>query len=96
MWMEVAGFDWDGANLGKLKKHGVTQEEAEDIFYVAPFIDEGSYEKKGEKRYRCLGITSRGRYLTAFFTLRRGLVRNISVRTMRRKEKRIYAEKRNI
>lgn len=93
MLIEVAGFDWDEANLGKLTKHRVTQEEAESLFYLAPLIDEGAYEKKGEKRYRCLGMTTSGRYLAAFFTIRRGLIRNISVRSMRKKERKLYEEK---
>lgn len=91
--MVVQGFEWDTANLQKLLKHRVTQEEAEDIFYVNPVMDEGAYEKKGEKRYRCLGVTSRGRFLAAFFTIRNGLIRNISVRPMRRKERILYGKK---
>ena len=90
MILEVRGFDWDESNLQKLAKHRVTQEEAEEIFYLRPHIDEGAYEKKGEKRYRCLGITGRGRYLAAFFTIRRGMIRNISVRSMRKKERVVY------
>lgn len=90
MEIEILGFDWDHANLRKLAKHRVSQEEAEEIFYLAPLIDEGAYEKAGERRFRCLGMTSGGRYLAAFFTIRRGLIRNISVRPMRRKEKIIY------
>ena len=90
MLLETKGFDWDQSNLKKLGKHRVTQEEAEEIFYLHPLIDEGAYEKKGEKRYRCLGITSHGRFLAAFFTLRRGMIRNISVRPMRKKERILY------
>lgn len=93
MKIEVLGFDWDRANLAKLAKHRVMQEEAEEIFYSSQLIDEGAYEKRGEKRYRCLGRTSRGRYLAAFFTIRRSLVRNISVRAMRKNERKLYEEK---
>lgn len=89
----IKGFEWDAANLGKLKKHKVTREEAEEIFYLVPIVDEGAYEKSGEKRYRCLGITLAGRHLAAFFTVRNGLIRNISVRHMRRKERKFYEEK---
>lgn len=90
MRFTIRGFDWDSANLRKLEKHQVTQEEAEALFYVAPFIDEGASERHGEKRYRCLGVTSGGRLRAAFFTIRRGLIRNISVRPMRRSERSIY------
>lgn len=85
----IIGFEWDEYNLKKLLKHKVMQEEAEEIFYIAPLIDEAAYDKN-EKRYRCLGVTSQGRYLTAVFTLRKGLIRNISVRAMRKKEKILY------
>lgn len=95
MNIEIAGFDWDPFNLKKLLKHKVAQEEAEELFYVAPLIDEGAYEKAGEKRYRCLGITNTGRHLASFFTIRHGLIRNISVRSMRRSERRIYEKKKN-
>lgn len=95
MIIEISGFDWDEANLTKLAKHGVSQEEAEDIFYGRPMIDEGAYEKKNEKRYRCLGITTSGRYLSAFFTLRRSLIRNISVRPMSRKERSFYEKEKS-
>lgn len=90
MFLEIQGFDWDNSNLRKLLKHRVTQEEAEEIFYLNPLIDEGAYEKKGGKRYRCLGLTAQGCYLAAFFTIRRGLIRNISVRPMRKKERSLY------
>ncbi len=93
MSIEIAGFEWDEGNLKKLSKHGVTQEEAEEIFYIAPLIDEGAYEKKNEKRYRCLGITGPGRCLAAFFTIRSDCIRNISVRPMRRNERKLYEEK---
>ncbi len=90
MSIEVSGFDWNEWNLRKLAKHKVTQEEAEELFYVAPFIDEGAYEKKGEKRYRCLGITASGRFLAAFFAIRDGQIRVITVRSMRKKERKLY------
>lgn len=89
----IRGFDWDEYNLKKLSKHNVTQEEAEELFYLAPLIDEGAYEKAGEKRYRCLGVTVAGRYLAAFFTIRKGLIRNISVRAMRKTERTVYEKK---
>lgn len=95
MQIDVRGFDWDAGNLKKLAKHSVTQEEAEEIFYISPLIDEGAYEKKGEKRFRCLGVTARGRYLAAFFTIRKGLIRNISVRAMRQKERRTYEKEKH-
>lgn len=91
MLIAALGFNWDAGNLRKLAKHGVAQEEAEEMFYIAPLIGEGAYAKAGEGRFRCLGVTAGGRLLACFFTIRRGLIRCISVRPMRRKERRIYA-----
>lgn len=93
MEIDILGFQWDSFNLHKLKKHDVSQEEAEEIFYNRPIIDEGAYAKRGEKKYRCLGKTNQGRFLAAFFTIRTGLIRNISVRTMRKKEEALYEKK---
>lgn len=95
MKIEILGFDWDESNLKKLEKHGVTQGEAEEVFYQAPLIDEGAFEKKGEKRYRCLGITLQGRLLAAFFTIRKRLIRNISARPMRKKERQSYEKQKS-
>ncbi len=92
MAIVIHGFEWDEANLKKLMKHKVTQDEAEEIFYLAPLIDEEAYAKS-EKRYRCLGLTVQGRYLAAFFTLRKNLIRNISVRPMSRRERKFYESK---
>lgn len=92
----IRGFDWDAGNISKLAKHHVTQEEAEELFYIAPYVDEGAYARNHEKRYRCLGKTAAGRRLAAFFTIRHGLIRNISVRSMRRKERQVYEKAKGI
>ncbi len=86
------GFDWDEANAIKnWERHHVTPEEAEDIFFQQPLVvrsDVGHSTK--EKRYYALGETSRGRQLFAAFTIRRKMIRVISVRDMNRNEKEIY------
>ena len=43
-----------------------------------------------EKRYYALGQTSRGRHLFVAFTIRRKLIRVISVRDMNRREQESY------
>jgi len=86
----IRGFDWDDHNINKIIRHKVVQDEAEDIFYIAPFIDKEAYSKEGETRYRCLGVTATRRHLTAIFTIRKGLIQNISVRAMSKKEKAVY------
>ena len=45
-----------------------------------------------EKRYYALGQTSRGRYLFVAFTIRRKMIRVISVRDMNRNEQEHYGK----
>ena len=87
------GFDWDDANIQKnWERHRVTPEEAEDVFFHEPLIVRSDARRsKGEKRYYALGQTSGERRLFVAFTVRRELVRVISVRDMNRNETEIYA-----
>jgi uncharacterized protein len=87
------GFDWDEANAQKnWELHGVTPEEAEDVFYNDPILVRGDVRHSvREKRYYALGQTAQGRRLFVSFTLRRSLIRVISVRDMNRKETEAYA-----
>jgi len=89
---ECVGFDWDESNTAKnWERHRVTPEEAEDVFFEEPLIlrhDKGHSSR--EERYQALGRTSRGRPLFIAFTIRRKLIRVISVRDMNRKELGVY------
>jgi hypothetical protein len=89
---ECIGFDWDESNTVKnWERHKVTPEEAEDVFFHDPLAvrsDVGHSSR--EKRYRALGKTSRGRLLFVAYTIRRKLIRVISVRDMNRKEAEEY------
>lgn len=87
------GFDWDEGNLHKnWERHRVTAEEAEDVFFHEPLVVRGdARHSKGEKRYYALGQTASGRRLFVAFTVRRTLIRVISVRDMNRNEGKIYA-----
>ena len=78
------GFDWNTSNADKnWERHQVTPEEAEDVFFQAPLVvrSDGRHSK-AEKRYYALGQTTAGRRLFVAFTVRRSLVRVISVRDM--------------
>jgi uncharacterized protein len=92
----VTGFDWDAGNERKnADSHGVSQAEAEQIFFNQPLIvtlDEKHSE--GELRVRALGITNTGRLLTITFTMRANgeLIRVISARDMHRKERKEYEQ----
>lgn len=92
---KIEGFEWDAGNARKnVDKHGVTQAEAEQIFFNEPLLvlaDEG--HSKAERRFHALGKTDGGRLLHVSFTLRRNeaLIRVISARDMHRKERQRYA-----
>lgn len=61
------------------------------MFFNDPLIVRGEALKaKREKRYWVLGQTSGGRRLFAAFTVRRGLIRVISVRDQNRRESEFY------
>jgi hypothetical protein len=86
------GFDWDESNTAKnWERHKVTPEEAEDIFFQDPLVVRGDTgHSSGEKRFRALGRTSRGRRLFVAYTVRRKLIRVISARDMNRREAEEY------
>jgi hypothetical protein len=88
------GFEWDEANAHKnWERHQVTPEEAEDVFFNEPLVVRSDVRhSRVERRYYALGQTSAGRYLFVVFTIRRSLVRVISVRDMNRKESHAYAQ----
>jgi uncharacterized protein len=90
----VEGFEWDEGNRTKnVLSHDVTQGEAEELFFVAPLVLlEDEKHSASERRFLLFGPTGAGRLLTAAFTVRRNLVRIISVRDMSRRERRRYAQ----
>jgi len=88
--------EWDGGNTAKnVLGHGVSQAEAEEIFFHAPllFFDDPTHSEP-EPRFVAHGTTAAGRFLTAAFTVRGNRIRIISVRDMIRKERRAYDEAR--
>jgi uncharacterized DUF497 family protein len=89
------GFEWDEDNAHKnWERHHVTPEEAEDLFFNEPLVVRSdTRHARQEKRYYALGQTSAGRRLFVAFTIRRSLLRVISVRDMNRKENEIYAKR---
>ncbi len=88
------GFDWDSGNARKsVEKHGVSQAEAEQIFFNEPLLLlEDAAHSRGELRYHALGKTNEGRRLHITFTLRGDgrLIRVISARDMSNRERMIY------
>jgi uncharacterized protein len=86
------GFDWDDGNVGKsLVKHGLSDEECEEIFFNDPLVvGEDVVHSQDEPRGYALGQTSAGRLLFVAFTVRRQLIRVISGRDMTARERRRY------
>lgn len=91
-------FDWNKGNIDKnLKKHKVTDKEAEEVFINKPsfiFQDEKHSTAK-EKRYGMFGLTDQGRLLSVAFTIRSEKIRIITARNISRKERRSYEKIKN-
>jgi len=88
------GFQWDEGNERKsADKHGVTQSEAEQVFFNEPLLLVADHRHSdSEARYNALGQTDDHRHLHVTFTLRQQgrLIRVISARDMNRREKTRY------
>jgi uncharacterized protein len=92
----IEGFDWDAGNQRKsVDKHGVSQAEAEQVFFNSPLLFlEDVRHTMIEPRFHALGRTDDGRLLHVTFTLREEnhLIRVISARSMHRSERSRYAQ----
>lgn len=84
-------FDWDEGNRDKPKKHGVTIDEAEEVFFddnKVVFSDWGHSTK--EKRSTLLGKTRKDRLLNITYTIRKRKIRIITARDINRREVQLY------
>ena len=86
--MKIAGFDWDSGNWPKCGKHGVSQEEIEQVLLGEPAVM--ADPNPDEPRLRAIGRTAAGRYVFLVF-MRREIdsqtkLRPISARYMHQKE----------
>lgn len=92
----ISGFQWDAGNARKsADKHGVSQAEAEQVFFNDPLLIVGdSRHSRSEPRFHALGVTNSGRRLHVTFTLREDntRIRVISARDMHRKERARYEQ----
>ncbi|OGH14240.1 MAG: hypothetical protein A2687_05955 [Candidatus Levybacteria bacterium RIFCSPHIGHO2_01_FULL_38_26] len=87
----VLEFEWDKGNINKPKKHGLTIEETEEVFFdnrKKTFKDK--LHSKGEERFRIVGETKKGKLLFVVFTKRKGKIRIISARKINKKEVYLY------
>ncbi|HBK43523.1 MULTISPECIES: BrnT family toxin [unclassified Polynucleobacter] len=93
-FQKIVGFQWDAGNAYKNHdKHGVSQGEAEEIFFNQPLlIEDDEQHSHREARFLALGITNAMRLLSIIFTLRsqETLIRIVSARSMSKKERAFY------
>lgn len=68
--MEFAGFDWDGGNRKKCQKHGISIAEIESVFSRPVVVLPDKDNPQGERRFRAIASTSKGRQVFVVFTLR--------------------------
>ncbi len=92
----ITGFEWDHGNARKsTDKHGVSQIEAEQVFFNEPLLMvEDVKHSAAERRIHALGKTNAERHLHITFTLRRDAskIRVISARDMHKKERAHYEQ----
>jgi len=89
---QLTGFQWDEGNINKnLYNHRVENWECEQVFFNEPLIilDDPKHSSS-ERRWAAFGKTDAGKLLTVIFTKRDSLIRVISARTMKRKERTFY------
>ena len=86
--MKISGFEWDDGNWPKCGKHGVSQEEIEQVLMGTPAVMPDPHPE--EPRMRAIGKTQAGRYVFLVFMLRKSdgknMLRPISARYMHKKE----------
>jgi uncharacterized DUF497 family protein len=75
--MNHQDFDWDFENITHIARHGVTPEEAEEVFdHFTVFLRTEEYDS--ELRFVEVGHTHSGRMLEVVSTQRRGKTRLIT------------------
>ncbi|OGK38449.1 hypothetical protein A3F34_00065 [Candidatus Roizmanbacteria bacterium RIFCSPHIGHO2_12_FULL_44_10] len=94
----IQSFEWDEANIKKnWKKHRISDEESEQVFYNKPqLISRDKKHSKEERRYHSLGKSDSGRLIFISFTIRDRAIRIISARPQNKKERSLYEETKRI
>ncbi len=94
--MLASGFDWDQGNWPKCGKHGVSQQEIEEVFAADPGVYADPGHSQDEQRLRAIGQNRDGRFILVVFTLRsKGMktyIRPVSARYMHKKEVKAYGK----
>lgn len=92
LFKDIVGFEWDKGNKDKnYVKHGVTNEECEEVFFDDHKRIFGDIiHSLREKRNIMVGKTKANRLLFIVFVARGNYIRVISARDVNRKERGIY------
>ncbi len=94
IFKEPVQFEWDEGNRHKnVRKHRVTNEECEEVFFDPHkrMVGQPVYHI-GEARYLLIGRTRQQRLLFVVCTVRRSAVRVISARDLNHKERHLYEQ----
>lgn len=85
------GFEWDAAkNALNLAKHGISLEDAQDIFAGPILVAEDTRREYGEVRKLAIGSLAGRIVIVVVYTEREGKLRLISARKANRGERREY------
>jgi len=86
-------FEWDPAKAAmNRRKHGVSFEEAETVFAIAPRIAFDDFHSVAEDRFIALGPSNRSRVLYVSHIYRGGRIRIIMARAATKRERKHYGE----
>lgn len=86
-------FEWDPAKAAiNRRKHGVSFEEASEVFSDAPRVMSDLEHSDVEDRYLAIGFSDRGRMLVVSHVYRDGRVRIISARLATKRDRDWYAK----
>ena len=87
-------IEWDAAKARKnLRKHDIAFDEAASVFHDAlALTGDDPDHSDDESRFVTFGVSSSGKLLAVFHTLRAGHIRLISARPATKSERTIYEE----
>ena len=90
--LQGVAFEWDADKAqSNIEKHGVTFEEAAEVFFD-PFYQSGDAAEEGEPREFILGYSLVPRLLLVVYIERGERTRIISGRPATRQERKLYEE----
>ena len=86
-------FEWDPVKAAVNRgKHGVSFDEASEVFGDAPIFAADDLHSTDEERFLAVGLSTKNRLLLVSHTYRDGRTRIISSRVATKREQKSYAE----